>query len=361
MTPLLVRALAQNNARACLHEIWNQLTEETRAMAIENLSATAALLVLFEDLEEAGIAALAVKGPVAGLTLYGDVALRPFLDLDVLIAPDDRDRAIECLVARGYQQSVNLDAVGWRRYFQRYIEMSWMHPHTGGAIDLHWALLDSRYRYSAVLDGCHERAVPLSIGARQIRTLCPEDTLVYSLMHAAKHQWRVLRSLVDAALLIETRDDIDWGTIALAVEKAPSCRRVIAVGLHLVELLFGVPVNVVVAHWIAGDARAEELAVEAFRFLTIPDVPAPPGLPWLWRQPFHRSLCPQDRLRHIYHTLLPPALGDWMAVPLPEWLGWLYPAVRVARLTEKYVWQSLWRSVKPQRALRRGSGRRTPV
>jgi hypothetical protein len=344
--PLMTRALFESGTRACPPEIWNQLIGETRAIAIDNLSATAELFAIVEDLNEAGIAALAVKGPVAALSLYGDIALRPFLDLDLMVSPEDRDRAIECLAGRGYQRVCDLDAMGWRRYFRRYVEMCWIHPETGCAVDLHWALLNPRYRYSAVLTGCEERAVALLVGARRIRVLCPEDMLLHSLLHAAKHHWKLLRFLVDVALAIEVYDDLDWGTIARAVEKAPGSRRVVAVGLRLVKLLFGVPVNGLTARWIAGDASAEELAREAFCFLTRRDVPPQPGPPWPWRQLFYRSMCRLDRLRYTYDEMLAPTTLEWIVAPLPEWLGWAYPAIRIARLTEKHVWRSLSRPVK---------------
>jgi hypothetical protein len=346
VTPLMTRALSESGTRVCPPGIWNQLIEETRAIAIENLSATAELFAIVEDLDKAGIATLAVKGPVAGLALYGDAALRPFLDLDVLIAPEDRGRAIERLVARGYRPIVNLDAVGWRRFFHRFIEMCWIHPETVVAIDLHWALMDPRYRCNAVLAGCQNRAVSLSIGARRIRTLCPEDMLLHSLLHAAKHDWTRLRWLVDVARVIETHDDLDWRAIALAVARSPDCRRVLAVGLRLVDLLFGTLGKGLAADWISGDTRTDELVGDAFRFLTRPNVPAPPGPSWPWRQRFYRGMCPQDRLRFIYDSLIAPTTLEWIAAPLPEWLGWIYPAIRIARLTEKHVWRGVWRPVK---------------
>ena len=342
ITPLVVRALSTSGTGTCPPDIWNHMMEERQAIAFENLSATAELLGIIGDLDEAGIRALAVKGPVAGIALYGDVGLRPFLDLDVLVDPENRDRAIERLAARGYQPLFNLDAVGWGRYFRRYIEMTFVHPQTGVAVDLHWALLDPRYRCSAVLAGCHERAVTLRVGERQVRTLCPDDMLVYSLLHAAKHQWRLLRFLVDVKLLIDEHDDLDWRAIALAVARTPGCRRPMAVGCRLVGLLFGSSVSGLAADWITGDARADELAREVFRFLTSPDVPVP-GLPWPWRQRFYRSLSPRDRLRYTYQTLLAPTPLEWIAAPLPEWLGWLYPAVRIVRLTAKHAWPWRWR------------------
>jgi hypothetical protein len=128
---------------------------------------------------------------------------------------------------------------------------------------------------------------------------------------------------------------------------------VIAVGLRLVELLFGVRVNASTAHWIASDARADELAREAFCVLTSPDAPAPTGPPWPWRKRFYRSMCRRDRLRYTYDRLLAPTTLEWQSTPLPEWLGWAYPAIRIARLTEKHVWRGRSRRVKErQEAIR---------
>jgi hypothetical protein len=340
MTPLVVRAMSRSSRRACPRGIWSHLLEAQRTIALENLSTTAELVAIVEDLDKKGVATLVVKGPVAGIALYGDVALRPFLDLDVLIAPAERDRTIERLAARGYRPVFDLDAAGWRRYFRRYTEMMCIHAGTGTTVDLHWALLDSRYRYSAALAGCWERAVSLP-GRQRIRTLCPEDMLVHSLLHAAKHHWRLLRFLVDALLLIETHDDLDWQAISLALTRAPGCRRPMAVGFRLLELLFGWSLTRVAADWTAADARADDLAREAFRFLIRTDVPAP-GLPWPWKQRFYRSLCARDRLRYTYETLLAPTPLEWMAAPLPEWLSGLYPAIRIARLAAKHGWHARW-------------------
>jgi len=346
MTPLLVRALSQGDTPACSPEIWNQLIAETRALAIENLSATAELLAIMKDLEAAAIEAITLKGPVAGLALYGDVASRPFLDLDLLIAPEDRDRTVECLAARGYRPDLDLSPAGWRRHLRRYIEMVCVHSQTGVVIDLHWALVDPRYRYATALAGCDARAISFHVGDRRIRTLCPEDTLVYFLLHAARHQWTGLRSLVDLKLLIEAHDDLDWDAVARAVARAPGSQRVIAVGLRLIELLFSASMKGPAAKWIADDARADELARESFRSLTSGEIPLAPRRRWPWSLRLNRSLSPHDRLLHAYDYLLSPTSHEWMAVPLPEWLAWLYPAIRIARLTEKHVWRNRWRPAK---------------
>lgn len=116
--------------------------------------------------------------------------------------------------------------------------------------------------------------------------------------------------------------------------------------LRLVELLFGTLTHGVAGDWIAGDARADELAGDAFRFLTNADVLAYTGLSWPWRQRFYQSMCVQDRLRFAYDTVLAPTTLEWTAAPLPAWLGWMYPGIRIARLTEKHAIRPLLRRAK---------------
>src|SRR5204862_1630752 len=50
----------------------------------------------------AGLAPLALKGPVLSERLYGDAALRRATDLDLLVRPDDLETALGVLRSLGY-------------------------------------------------------------------------------------------------------------------------------------------------------------------------------------------------------------------------------------------------------------------
>ena len=63
------------------------LIERFRAQTIRNFELTRELLEVLSVLEKSGVGALAFKGPVLAQQLYGDLSLREFLDLDILVAP----------------------------------------------------------------------------------------------------------------------------------------------------------------------------------------------------------------------------------------------------------------------------------
>src|SRR6476620_4386150 len=66
-----------------------------------NVLLTAELRRLIELLESANIEAVPYKGPVLALFAYGNVALRRFVDLDVLARKEDVNRAIDLLLTDG--------------------------------------------------------------------------------------------------------------------------------------------------------------------------------------------------------------------------------------------------------------------
>ncbi len=94
-------------------------------------------------LKNAGMACIGFRGPFAGARWYGDVALRPFVDLDVLVSPRDADRALDVLESAGWVRRY----AGVSRGFQRRHHIHWAlrHDHDNWLCDVHWAL-DHPYR-----------------------------------------------------------------------------------------------------------------------------------------------------------------------------------------------------------------------
>ena len=63
---------------------------------------------MLEDFENHGITAIPYKGPALALQVYGDLKLRSFVDLDVLVRRSDAARAGTLLAARGYRPHLQL-------------------------------------------------------------------------------------------------------------------------------------------------------------------------------------------------------------------------------------------------------------
>ena len=61
------------------------------------------LSTLLRNFKAAGIPAIPYKGPALAATAYGNVGLRVFGDLDILIQKEDVPRAADMMTALGYR------------------------------------------------------------------------------------------------------------------------------------------------------------------------------------------------------------------------------------------------------------------
>ncbi len=178
-------------------------------------------------LEEAGRAVdllLAAGVPVCllkGLYLvthgYGNVALRPMGDADLLVPPGQLAEAARRLQEAGYRVAegpLSELRPGFRAAFGFEVGLRW--EREGPLVELHEHLFESPYlRRRLAVGGVWERTRPLEWEGRPVRALSPEDQLLHVTAHAWGEASPLLR-LVDVVLLL--RDEpVDWGTL---VERA---------------------------------------------------------------------------------------------------------------------------------------------
>src|SRR5205823_3259895 len=97
VTPLVHQALARLPAGSVRGDVVETFRATVEQNGIRNLEQSAELIRLLERLEGAGIEAVPYKGPVLASEVYGDVALREFVDLDILVHPRDVARAVRLL------------------------------------------------------------------------------------------------------------------------------------------------------------------------------------------------------------------------------------------------------------------------
>ncbi|MFL5540362.1 MAG: nucleotidyltransferase family protein, partial [Longimicrobiaceae bacterium] len=95
---------------------------ELRALQREGvhrgLRMAAVLRRLVDALATAGIEALAYKGPALAMQAYGELGMRSFVDLDLLVRPDDVPGAIAALWVEGYLPGLALSPAQ-ERWFRR--------------------------------------------------------------------------------------------------------------------------------------------------------------------------------------------------------------------------------------------------
>ncbi len=155
-------------------------------------------------LVNAGIGVIPLKGAVLGPWLYGRPALRPANDLDLLLFPEQLDKAASILKKLGYEAA--------ERKRGRWSEkVSHEHAFWRGSdlpVELHVHVTQPG-RFRIGLDELFARAEPWSWKGLALRRLDLEDQLLTLIVHAAHHQFLVpLVSWLDIRLLLDRGPDM---------------------------------------------------------------------------------------------------------------------------------------------------------
>src|SRR6266487_5173379 len=102
LTQLLYRHLSSHCPETVPERVAAKLKEEFVGNSCAALHLMSELLRITKTLEGSGICAVGFKGPLLSLSAYGEIGLRQFGDLDILIKEQDFRRARSLLESEGY-------------------------------------------------------------------------------------------------------------------------------------------------------------------------------------------------------------------------------------------------------------------
>ncbi|MFZ3262484.1 MAG: nucleotidyltransferase family protein [Terriglobales bacterium] len=335
------------HARALPLEIERSLDSAYAANLRRSLWFAAELMRIVQHFERKQLRALPYKGPVLAQTAYGDLGLRSFSDLDLLISPADFSQAKQVLSELGYHPSQQLPPAVERLWLRTGYERSFDGAAGKNLVELQWNLLpyfyavDSRsadFRFDDLL----ARAGRTALGATEIPTegpagvpcLSPEDSLLVLCLHAAKHLWTRLIWITDIAESLRM-PGIDFDLV-IARARALGIARILGVSVWLAEHLLAAPIPLNVRNLIAHDTDVPLLGegcAARLRGAATYDFESAQYFRQILKLRERRS----DRWRYLGRLIWTPGPGDIAAVALPETMFALYRAVRVGRLLGKCV------------------------
>lgn len=326
---------------ACLHEgDINSLPEVVRSRiepwylqhTLRNLSLFRELVLLLEKFANQGIRVISLKGPVLAHQLYGDIALRAFGDLDLLIPQSDFSLAKSTLLESGYRAVHNMDPPQERMHLQWQGERLFIHERTAIAIDLHWRLLPPHFVSPHDFLDLWSAADTVYIGSVPVKSLSQEHGLIFLCAHGTKHSWKKLSWIIDLGLAISK-----GGAVITRVPQTAErwgCARMVRVGLRLAHQLGLASLPEVLVTWVDQDRIAVGLAEEAWNDLSSnesqKDRRFGEGMFYLRSLELWRS-----RLRFIIGRVCIPSEDDLQLISIPEGLRALYWIVRPIRLASK--------------------------
>jgi hypothetical protein len=330
LVPLLARHL-DGGAGEVPEEVRRRLRVAAFDSAWRTLVVADELLELLLELEARGILAVPYKGLALAAQLYGNVALRPPGDLDLLVRRADVAAARALLLERGYyaRHPVSGGAAAFMLR-SRYGEI-FDHP-VRETVELHWGFADAGIGLSLDLEALEPHLEVVSLGGRSVPAFGREDLLLVLCVHGAKHRWDRLEWFCGVAETVRSSPALRWDAL-LERATALGVRRMLLLGLLLAHDLLEAPVPGAVLRQARADAATARLAAGVPAILESEPLGAGAvSLPTdLWTLQLRERW--RDRLRFVWYRLATPSQPErWAALTIGARVVPLHGFVRPFRL-----------------------------
>jgi len=237
--------------------VMQPLAARFQITANHNLYLLGQLFDLLEDLNRNGIAAIPLKGPVLAITAFGDVSLREFSDLDLLVRWNDVDTTRNRLLQLGFRCQHHSDWI--EPYLAFGHELGFRNSNDEFDVDLQWRFGKKWLSFPLNPDEVWGQGTFTTLEGRLIRQPSVQHHLMILCGHGYRHQWSQLKWISDVAAFLHVyRSRINW---LQAIERARRAGglRVLGLGLWLAKEVGGGALPDDVARSLITDTRIVHL------------------------------------------------------------------------------------------------------
>jgi len=237
--PLLYRNLSAVASDLVPAESLSRLRHKTKVGALLNWSLAQELITLCETFNARGVPVIPIKGATLAVLAYGDLALRDFTDLDLLVAEGSVTEAQAILSTLGYERRMAEAELGDAHHDDGPHHV-FVKPRTLCRVDLQWQMAHQHFVFRLDRPEFWKRRISVVFENHTVSGLAPEDLLIVLCVHGSKHAWEHLKWVCDVAELLRAQPGLDWERI---VRDASDwhCRRLVYMGLSLARLMLDAP------------------------------------------------------------------------------------------------------------------------
>jgi len=326
LLPLLFRYLQEAfpDAIPNLEEHKQRFFEDT----VQKLLWTHLLLQVLQALEAAGVRALAYKGPVLAVALYGDVALREMSDLDILVGPGSLAPAREVLLSLGYRPHLQHSRKQEEARLRSDCECEFSSADGKMMLDLHWQITERHLAPRFNFEDLWDRRHMISLGNQSVPTFSAEDSTLLLAVHGGKHLWQRLSWLADFAE--SQRPGLNWDTLRQRAQNAHA-ERLLRLGLVLANRIFSVPLRSEFKASVEHDSTVQGIAakVATTLFEDRNDFGSDRAR---WLMTVRLADTRWEGLRCGARFALTSGPREWQSIRLPDSLFGIYSFLRLARV-----------------------------
>lgn len=181
--------------------------ESYKTTLARNILALQELKTILKTFSESNIRVIVLKGAALAETLYPDIALRPFGDIDLLIHKDDLPKIDNNLSQFGYELRKDISP----EFYQKFsIELTYVKDESF-ALDIHWHIVRLPYSKYVDIEQFWNNATPINIGGIDTLILSPEYLLLMLCLHVTREDYSQFFWLVDISEVIDYyRETFNW-------------------------------------------------------------------------------------------------------------------------------------------------------
>lgn len=223
------RADADDPARAALRTLMASAARQAVILESRAVATVAALHV-------AGIHSRALKGLAVAHLDYPSPELRPFCDVDVLVAGRDIGRATEVLAAAGFRRHF---AEPFAHFDERIGKGVAVEDDHGVVIDLHRTLALGYFGTRLAVDVLWDDAEEFELAGVTLHAMPRAQRFLHSALHLALSPAPTLLNCFDLAAIARRDPTLDAGQIVAAADAARSAHPVAVAVSSTIGLLGG--------------------------------------------------------------------------------------------------------------------------
>ena len=310
--------------------LWKRFLSNTR----HNIFLTRELLKLLHLFETHGIPAIPYKGPVLSASVYGDISLRQFDDLDIFIYARDILRVKDLLVSQGYRPEIQLDGSREKVFLRSQGDYKFFQNEGKVIAEIQWKITQKYLPIFYDHEGLWERLEVISLDGRNVKTFSPEDMLFILCLHGFYHCWNRLKWVCDIAEWIRVNKEMNWIRL-IQMAHTQGSERILLLGLLLTRNLLKTKLPEEVLQEVKADPKIELLATQLCGLLCGELGYSTGELKYFL---FHIKIWKrfQDKIRYCIGLATTTNAADWGKLPLPPFLFPLYYLLRPIRLALTY-------------------------
>ena len=326
IVPLVYRCLSTMDAGLVPPDVLASLQSQVRVNSWSSLKLTAELMRVIDVLAADEIPVIPYKGPALAAYLYGDVSMRQFGDLDVILHFKDISRARELLGALGYRPAMDITGK----------DIALFHDRLGILLEVHWSITSERHPVQVQPQRLWKNLQRMPFAGKTVFSPTPEDLLWILCVHGGQHRWERLSWLCDVSELVRTRP-LDWDRV-MHNAKELRAGRTVTLALALTRDLLGVSLPPDVERAMRADPVLAPLTQHVKACFASPR-PENENLGELERYYIMLGDGFGDRIRIAVRQAVPylaPSTRDQEILRLPWYLSWVLYVARPVRLVWSY-------------------------